>query len=100
MFKQFDFTAPQATSNLTKMARDITCTLKSLLFINCVYLATQKNWISFFLNAGCLFFSKTIFNQLSLNHFQFVDIKGMLSCYKVLYSQGGNIIFNMFDFNK
>ena len=79
LYSPFDFNARQATKTLTDIGKDITCTFKSLLFINCVFLATKKNWTAFFLNPGCLWFSKTIFNEIDIENFYFQNEKGLLN---------------------
>ena len=85
LYEPYDHDSAQATKNLNAIASEISATFKSLLFINCVFLATRKNWISFFLNAGCLLFSKTVFNQIRISHFNFTHLEGMLFPSKILY---------------
>ena len=89
LYGQYDFDARHATKILTQIGQDITCTFKSLLYINCVFLATQKNWIAFFLNPGCLLLSKIIFNEINIDNFYFVNSKGKYSLlkYYILYIQ-------------
>lgn len=82
LYAPYDHDSAQATTNLNEIASEISATFKSLLFINCVFLATRKNWISFFLNAGCLLFSKTIFKEIEITHFDFTDLEGTLFAQK------------------
>ena len=73
----YDFKSSKSTPTLIQISQDISCKFKTLLFINCVHLAPTKNWIAFFLNAGCVFFANTIFHKLSIENFDFVDKNGM-----------------------
>ena len=81
-FGPYDFDSSQSTASLIQIAKDISCHFKTILFINCVHLAPIKNWISFFLNAGCIFFANTIFNKMNIKNFNFVDDHGMYILFK------------------
>ena len=85
LYAKYDLKSSQSTRILTDIAADITCTFKSLLFINCVHLATQKNWLAFFLNPGCLWFSKNVFNDINVKTFLFPNEDGMLNIKKYFF---------------
>lgn len=79
LYSQYNPTGPEAKKyvKLKKLTKDITNTFKRLAFINTVWKAPPRVWLSVFFNAGAYFLMESQFKKLNVKYFDFVDNKGI-----------------------
>lgn len=79
LYAEYNPTGPEAKRfpKLKKLTKDITNTFKRLAFINTVWKAPPRVWLSVFFNAGAYFLMESQFKNLHIKHFDFVDTEGI-----------------------
>ena len=62
---------------LKNLTKDITNTFKTMAYINAVWKASPRHWLSVFFNAGSYYLMESKFKKTSWKHFDFVNEKGI-----------------------
>ena len=99
LYAKYDPKGDVATQHpeLVCLTKEITNTFKRMAYINSVWKASPRNWLSVFFNAGAYYFVFSKFIKTASKHFDFLDQKGMkklILCLKIYILQT-NIFINI-----
>ena len=76
-YKDHLWNSSSVTQSHQNTAYEMFSVYKRILWVNIIHLATRNHWLAFFFNPACLLYSKTMFKDLNIKHFNFVDPNGM-----------------------